>query len=280
MYTTALVPRGHRPTSLLGRTARAYVGPALSREAIVPGPYGKRMRVSHSRWTIATLLTVVASPACGGARSGVETPPSPASVSTAELEALYLARSDSARMRFTEADVDFMTGMISHHAQALEMAGLAPTRGASPSVQILTARTINAQRDEITLMQQWLRDRGQAVPEVYTEGVDSTVRVPDDGMFMPGMLTGQQMGELDAARGQDFDRLFLTYMIQHHGGAVTMVHDLFATDGAALDEAVFKIASDIQVDQTTEIARMERMLTEIARMERNPGALPAKGRLP
>ena len=119
-------------------------------------------------------------------------------------------------------------------------------------------------------MQQWLRDRGQPVPEVYSDGVGSTVRVPNDGMLMPGMLTGQQMGELEAARGPDYDRLFLTYMIQHHGGAVTMVQDLFATDGAALDEAVFKIASDIQVDQTTEIARMERMLE----------ASPATGRRP
>ncbi len=109
-------------------------------------------------------------------------------------------------------------------------------------------------------MQQWLRDRGQPVPEVDTGGVDSRVRVPDDGMLMPGMLTPQQMRELDATRGPDFDRLFLTYMIQHHRGAVTMVHDLFDTDDAALDEAVFKIASDIQADQTAEIARMKRML--------------------
>jgi uncharacterized protein (DUF305 family) len=228
------------------------------------------MSASRACWTIATLLVVIASPACGGARTEVDTPRSLAPTSTAELEVLYRARSDSARMRFTDADVRFMTGMISHHAQALEMAGLAPTRGASPSVQILTARTINTQRDEITVMQQWLRDREQPVPEVHRGGVDSTVRVRDDGMIMPGMLTRQQMGELDAARGPDFDRLFLTYMIQHHGGAVTMVHDLFATDGAALDEAVFKIASDIQVDQTTEIARMERMLQ----------ALPGTGRRP
>ena len=218
------------------------------------------MRSSHSRWTFATWLAVVANPACGGARTAVEMPLSPAGVSTAELEALYRARSDSARMYFTEADVRFMTGMISHHAQALQMAGLAPTHGVGPSVRTLTARTINAQRDEITAMQQWLRDRGQLVPEVPAGGVDPTVGVPDDEMLMPGMLTSQQMRELDAAKGLDFDRLFLTYMIQHHGGAVTMVHDLFATDGAALDEVVFKIASDIQADQTTEIARMERML--------------------
>ena len=219
------------------------------------------MKASHSRWTIATLFAVVASPACGGARTGVGMPPSPAAVSTAELEALYLARMDSARMRYTEADVRFMTDMISHHAQALEMARLAPTRGVGASVGTLAARTINAQRDEIAVMQQWLQDRGQPVP---------TVLVSDDGMLMPGMLTPQQMRELATARGPDFERLFLTHMIQHHGGAVTMVRDLFATDGAALDEAVFKIASDIQVDQTTEIARMERMLRESPATGRRP----------
>lgn len=218
------------------------------------------MRASESRRTIASLLALFASAACGGARTGVELPAPSSAVSAAELEALYRARLDSALARFTEADVRFMTGMISHHAQALVMAGLAPTHGVGPSVRILTARTINAQRDEITAMQQWLRDRGQPVPEVDTGGVDSRVRVPDDGMLMPGMLTPQQMRELDAARGPDFDRTFLTYMIQHHGGAVTMVYDLFDTDGAALDEVVFKIASDIQADQISEIARMERML--------------------
>ena len=215
------------------------------------------MRASHTGWTLATLLAVVTSSACAGAGTGYAMAPSPDAASTAELEALYRARSDSARMNFTEADVRFMTGMISHHAQALEMASLAPTHGVGASVGTLTARTINAQQDEIVAMQQWLRDRGQPVPE---DGIDSTVRVPNGGMLMPGMLTPQQMRELDVARGSDFDRLFLTYMIQHHGGAVTMVHDLFGTDGAALDEAVFKIASDIQADQTSEIARMKRML--------------------
>ena len=215
------------------------------------------MRASHTGWTLATLLAVVTSSACAGAGTGYAMAPSPDAASTAELEALYRARSDSARMNFTEADVRFMTGMISHHAQALEMASLAPTHGVGASVGTLTARTINAQQDEIVAMQQWLRDRGQPVPE---DGIDSTVRVPNGGMLMPGMLTPRQMRELDAARGSDFDRLFLTYMIQHHGGAVTMVHDLFGTDGAALDEAVFKIASDIQADQTSEIARMKRML--------------------
>lgn len=185
----------------------------------------------------------------------------------AEIEAIYRARTDSARTRFTEADVRFMTGMIAHHAQAIVMAKLAPTRGASPSVQTLAARIINAQEDEIATMQQWLRERGQPVPEIHIEGTTLMLHGADHAMHMAGMITPEQMRELEQARGAEFDRLFLTYMIQHHRGAVTMVNDLFKTDGAGQDEAVFKFASDVQVDQTTEIARMELMLS----------ALPPKG---
>ena len=227
------------------------------------------MKPCHSLRTTAAVLAVVASAACGATRTGAEMPSSSAGLSIAELEALYRARSDSALTRFTEADVRFVTGMISHHAQALEMAGLAPTREANPEVQILTARTINAQQDEINVMSQWLRDRGQTVPEIYT-GPESTAPAPAAGMLMPGMLTAEQMQALYAARGPGYDRLFLTLMIQHHGGAVTMVHDLFSTDGAALDETVFKVANDIQVDQLTEMARMRRMLKALPGTARRP----------
>ncbi|MEJ2548817.1 MAG: DUF305 domain-containing protein [Gemmatimonadota bacterium] len=212
----------------------------------------------------------------------------------AEIEALYHARTDSARMRFNQADVDFVTGMIGHHAQALIMSRMAPTHGASPQVQTLAARIINAQKDEIALMQRWLRDRGQPVPEVRIDGLDLKIEMtgpvrPDprpradhdmegghdmeaghdmamdhaghaDHSMMPGMLTQAQLEELDAAFGPEFDHLFLTGMIHHHGGAVTMVHELFAADGAGQDEAVFKLASDVQVDQITEIERMKLML--------------------
>jgi uncharacterized protein (DUF305 family) len=167
-------------------------------------------------------------------------------------------------MHFTEADVRFMTGMIGHHAQALVMAGLASSHGAGPSVAILSARIINAQNDEIAAMQLWLSDRDQPVPEVHISGTTMTVDGPEYATHMPGMLTADQLLELDAARGEEFDRLFLTFMIQHHQGAVTMVDELFATDGAALDEAAFKLASDIQADQNTEIARMELMLEEMS----------------
>ena len=187
---------------------------------------------------------------------------------TSALEALYWARQDSARSHFTPADVLFMDGMIGHHAQALIMSDLAPQRGASPAVQTLAARIINAQRDEIETMQRWLRDRGQPVPEVHIDGLRLTIHGGHEGhgghdgghARMPGMLTDAQLQELAAAEGAAFDRLFLAYMIQHHAGAVTMVDDLFATDGAAQDEAAFKLAADIHADQTTEIARMQQML--------------------
>jgi uncharacterized protein (DUF305 family) len=184
---------------------------------------------------------------------------------TSNLEALYWARQDSARTDFTEADVRFMTMMIKHHAQALVMSRLAPKNGASEQVQTLAARIINAQQDEIATMQRWLRTRGQPVPEITIEGTSLTVdgmRV--HGMDMAGVLTQAQIDELETARGTAFDRLFLTYMIEHHRGATAMVDTLFSTDGAAQDEAAFKLASDINVDQTTEIARMERMLRRLS----------------
>ena len=121
-------------------------------------------------------------------------PPIPTSGSTAELEAIYWARTDSARMRFTEADVRFVTGMIGHHAQALVMGALAPTHGAGSSVQILAARIINSQQDEIALMQQWLGERGEAVPEVMIAGTELMLHGAEYALHMPGMLTRIRCG--------------------------------------------------------------------------------------
>ena len=183
-----------------------------------------------------------------------------------ELEKLYWARQDSARMEFTKADVMFMTGMIAHHAQALIMSDLAPENNASQSVQTLAARIINAQKDEIKTMQSWLRLRDQPVPEVKINGLELMIHGVDhkmDHTNMAGMLSPAQLKELSKAKGQEFDRLFLKYMIDHHRGAVTMVTKLFNTDGAASGDAAFKLASEIQVDQRTEIARMQRMLDNI-----------------
>lgn len=195
--------------------------------------------------------------------------PEAADSSLERLEALYRSRKQAERNQFTEADVDFMTGMIAHHAQALVMSNMAPTHGASASIQTLAARIINAQKDEIATMQNWLRSRAQPVPEVHIEGTSVMLHGVDghhgaDHADMPGMLTPEQLEELNQARGRDFDRLFLTFMIQHHRGAVTMVDELFATDGAVQDESVFKLASDIHVDQITEIERMGLMLNGLS----------------
>lgn len=210
------------------------------------------------------LFTLAALASCGGPASVPEAAPRPSGRSNADIEAAYRARLDSARTRFTPADVRFMTGMISHHGQALVMAALAPSHRASESVRVLCARIINAQKDEIATMQGWLRDRGQPVPEVQVHGLMLMIDGAEHAMHMPGMLSDQQLQELDRARGTEFDRLFLTYMIQHHQGAITMVHELFATDGAGQDELAFKVANDIQVDQATEIARMELMLSALS----------------
>jgi len=170
------------------------------------------------------------------------------------------AQADSVRHSYTAADVEFMSHMISHHAQAIAMSRWAPTHDASPSVRVLAERIINAQQDEIATMQQWLRDRHQPVPEPDPAGVKMMMGGAEHVMLMPGMLTENQMKELDAARGPDFDRLFLSFMIQHHQGAIAMVRQLFASPGAAREDLAFKLASDVNVDQTTEVARMQRML--------------------
>lgn len=218
-------------------------------------------KMRHIHWT-SLCLAALATTACAS-RQPVDTTPGPSGDRLARLEALYQARVDSVRSNVSEADVRFMTGMIPHHAQALVMSGLAPTHGASAEIRILTARIINAQTDEIALMQRWLRERDRHAPEVVVDGLTLTI----DGaspMRMHGMLTDEQMRQLDEARGAEWDRLFLRYMIQHHEGAVTMVTELFSTDGAANDDVAFKVASDIQVDQITEIRRMKIMLEEMA----------------
>lgn len=184
------------------------------------------------------------------------------------LEELYWKQVKQSRMSsFTDADVHFMTGMIAHHAQALIMSRLAPQNDASSQIQTLAARIINAQKDEIVSMQQWLRDRDQAVPKIQIDGLQLTIML-DGKPFtrykkMAGVLSQTQLEELHRAQGLDFDRLFLKYMIEHHSGAVGMVQKLFNTDGAAQDEEAFRLASDIQVDQKTEIERMNLMLNEL-----------------
>jgi len=205
----------------------------------------------------ATLLLA----ACGGHGTAPGAAPAPAPTNAqGEAAAIAQAKADSMRYPYTAADVHFMQGMIGHHSQAIAMATWAPSHGASSSLRILAERIINAQQDEIATMQQWLADRHQTVPEAKAGPMKMMMNGKEQEMLMPGMLTAEQMHQLDLARGPEFDRLFLTDMIQHHKGAVSMVQDLFGTYGAAQDEVIFKFANDVNVDQTTEIARMEKML--------------------
>jgi uncharacterized protein (DUF305 family) len=200
------------------------------------------MTLSHSRLVTAVVVAAVAMTACSAPRGTPAT--------AAEL----------ARQPYTPADVQFMSGMIGHHAQAIDIARWAPTHGASSSLQILAERVINAQQDEIALMQRWLRERGQPVPEARAVGMKMMMGGVEHTHLMPGMLSEDQLRQLDQARGKEFDRLFLTFMIQHHRGAVTMVEKLFSSQGAGLDDTVFKLASDIGADQSAEIDRMQKML--------------------
>jgi len=171
----------------------------------------------------------------------------------------------------TPAAVSFVAGLIVHHRQALLMAGWAPTHGASPSVRVLCERIIVSQQDEIALMQTWLRNNHQALPDTTQATGNAMPGMAMGGpALMPGMLTPSQLAELDHASGPDFDRLFLTFMIQHHEGALTMVQQLFNTPGAAQDGAVFQLATGVNADQTAEIDRMRRMLAALPAGARRP----------
>lgn len=204
------------------------------------------------------VLALAVLAAAGCAARGRSTANSTAPVSPAEQ-----ARVDSGRPAYTPADVHFLAGMIGHHAQAIQMAGWAPSHGASAAVRALSERIVVAQNDEIVFAQRWLRERNEFVPPADPRG--HIMPGMDHPMLMPGMLTPQQMAQLDAARGVEFDRLFLTFMIQHHQGALTMVQTLLNSPGAGQDGPVFRFASDVHADQTTEINRMTLMLEDLKR---------------
>ncbi len=164
-------------------------------------------------------------------------------------------------LRHTAADVHFMSGMIHHHAQAVLIAGWARSHGASAELQRLCERIVVGQTDEIALMQNWLRSKGAPVPDATPGPMKMTMAGGmQHDLMMPGMLSDDEVKALDAARGPEFDRLFLIGMIKHHEGAITMVDELLGAPGAAQDETVFRFQSDVVADQTTESRVMKEML--------------------
>jgi uncharacterized protein (DUF305 family) len=214
---------------------------------------------------IALALPALVTAACASAPSGEGSAAAPASSGprivqpgapgeqTRDVGAAPLDRIEGAA--HTEADVAFMQGMIHHHAQALRMTALVPERTANPRFHQMARRIEISQNDEIAMMRTWLRDRGLELPDVDAHA----------GMLMsmPGMLTDEQMRTLRDARGADFERHFLQFMIQHHGGALVMVNELFATPGAAQESTVNFFANEVDADQTIEIRRMQQMLQEL-----------------
>ena len=189
-------------------------------------------------------------------------PAAMAGCASAPPKGIYATPPGLGQFPYSDADVAFMSGMIPHHAQAVVMAGWAPTHGARKDIAILCERMVVAQRDEIALLQQWLRERGLPVPDATSARHRMTMNGVAHDMLMPGMLTDQEMAALDRARGPEFDRLFLEGMIKHHQGAIDMVDVLLKSYGAAQDETVFKFANDVQADQSIEINVMQKMLED------------------
>jgi len=170
-----------------------------------------------------------------------------------------LIKTDATGRRYAEADVRFMQGMIAHHGQALDMAALLPGRTNRDDMRLMAQRIDVSQRDEIAMMQRWLRSRGENAPPPGEHQHDAGAHE----MLMPGMLTAAEMTQLAQATGTTFDRLFLTLMIRHHQGALRMVADLFGSQGAGQDVDIFRFASDVDTDQTAEIDRMRSMLAAL-----------------
>ena len=163
----------------------------------------------------------------------------------------------------SQADIDFMQGMIMHHSQAVEMTDLIPTHTDNKDVQTIGARISRSQADEIKFMQRWLAARGEStsMPMENMPGMDMQ-------KLMPGMLTPEQMDALRKAHGPEFDRLFLAGMIQHHNGALIMVKDLYDTPGAGQTADLFDFTSDVDSGQRAEIRIMQNMLDKLPSEEK------------
>jgi uncharacterized protein (DUF305 family) len=159
---------------------------------------------------------------------------------------------DLSQVQHTPADIKFMQGMIGHHAQAVEMTALIPSRTTREDMKMLGLRISLSQEDEIKMMRHYLEARGAPLPSEHAHHMP--------GGMMPGMLTPEEMEHLSAAKGPEFDKLFLEGMIKHHEGALTMVKELFATEGAGQESDIFAFATDVEADQQMEIDRMVDML--------------------
>jgi len=216
--------------------------------------------VPHTRFSriVLTLFALASAAACRSAASGA--PPATQILQPGapgqETKAIGVtAATDLSKVQFTAADTKFMQGMLGHHAQAVEMVALIPSRTQNQYMKLLGQRIDVSQADEMNMMKGWLTARGQTIPGPHAHH--------EPGGMMPGMLTPEEMTALAAAKGVEFDRLFLLGMIKHHMGAITMVDELFKTPGAGQDGEIYAFASDVDSDQRMEIDRMGAMLKEL-----------------
>ena len=208
---------------------------------------------SKQSWARILLFASVAAVSCRSATPASPQIIQPGAPGQASRVVDAAAAADVSKVPFTPADVRFMQGMIGHHAQALDMTALVATRSRSDAIRKLAQRIELSQADEIKMMQEWLTGRGQKVPDQHSHHAPGAT-------LMPGMLTPEEMARLAQAKGPEFDRLFLEFMIKHHEGALTMVQDLFAQPGAGQESDVFAFASDVDADQRMEIDRMRAAL--------------------
>lgn len=212
----------------------------------------------RARRTVSLMLLVLAAACQAAARTDVAAAPAAPAAAPAPAEHQHTpgmvmepARRDTRMMHQMDPDTRFMHHMTMHHAQALEMTSLVPSRNTSRGLGLLTERIDVSQKDEIALMRRWLERRGKPLPPEREHAMH---------MAMPGMLTEAEMARLRAATGGEFERLFLELMIKHHEGALTMVAALLGSQGAAQDSELYALISDIEADQRAEIARMQSML--------------------
>lgn len=215
------------------------------------------MNTQHMRGTLRLAVVALTMAMTGGvgqasAQVPVVKPGAPGTPSR-ELGASEIPK--SVAMKHSPADTKFMQGMIGHHAQAVEMVDLLKTRTTREDMRMLGLRIEVSQNDEIKMMKRWLEARGEALPSEHAHHMP--------GGMMPGMLTDVEMDALRAAKGTEFDLLFLKGMIQHHGGALIMVEELQASDGAMQEAEIFDFASHVDSDQRMEILRMNTMLKGI-----------------
>jgi uncharacterized protein (DUF305 family) len=235
---------------------------------------GRKLRSARAFAVLCGLLFAVSAPAgffcsalfCGTARAQ-QTGPAPVVVQPGApgKPSVRLPPSTAAKLTpRSQADVEFMQGMIMHHAQAVEMTALISSHTENKDLRSLGARISSSQSDEIKFMGRWLMARGEAVSMAMPGMPEMDMAVHDMSghamALMPGMLTPEQMGALRKAKDTEFDHLFLTGMIQHHDGALTMVKDLFDTAGAGQDAEVFGFATDVDSGQRAEIRIMQTML--------------------